>query len=430
MPALEMSETSVHIEQKLDAIIRKITSESKQRVSEADDNFKLIARDPEHSYKQDTVRIGLNHGTDWYNNASDSKCRYLKSLVEGTNEETSLEVYVKAMEELVEEALKRYEQPTIVERGQYVKIMLVDSCFIIESFSKSKTPTGGHVVHNNKNQENIALTLQRDLIRIGNQLPFFVLKRFFNTAKDQGKYPNDQLIDLARFFFHNMVGPYDPRHKKFQHLLDLVYFTFCGPQTQTPDCSNVITITELEYMDYASELQEVGVKFNKNMGAKKFFDIKFENGVMEIPPLSDSTLSVLRNLMAYETQFRVCAPRRINDYAKFMQCLVNSPKDVKVLRRSGIIDNQLGNNEVITRLEQLGSEAQISNQFTYSQLLNDVKEHCRCWRKVWMADLWRNYIKSPWKFLSVLAALLLLSLTVTQTVFAILSYTHPPQPKM
>lgn len=420
------------IQQNLAEIISKKTSESQQRAADEeqeDEDVILIAIDHERCHEPELVRIGLNHGMDWYGTKYKNKYGYLNSLVQGKNGESSLGVYVKAIEALVEKALKRYEHPTNAELQQFTEIMLLDSCFIIESFHTHKMHTDGVVPYNNKNEENIIHILRHDLIRIGNQLPFFVLHQFFNTAQKQGKYPDDQLIDLARNFFQNMIGPcIIPSNKKIQHLLDLVYLTFSGGETS--DSTNEIKKTELGYMYYASELQEVGVKFKKNEGEKKFFDIKFENGVMEIPPLSDNTLYLLRHLMAYEKQFPVNVSRPINDYVKFMQCLVDSPKDVILLRRSGIIDNKLGNDEVINRLNQLGSEAEISNEFTYSQLLNDVKEHCGSLRKVLMADLRRNYINSPWKFLSVLAALALLSLTVTQTVFAILSYTHPPQPKM
>ncbi|KAL7209735.1 hypothetical protein ACSBR1_031320 [Camellia fascicularis] len=75
------------------------------------------------------------------------------------------------------------------------------------------------------------------------------------------------------------------------------------------------------------------------------FDINFKNGVFEIPPLkvADNTLYLLRNIMKYEKQFPESAIRNVNDYVKFIQCLINSPKDVELLWGSGIIENWLGN---------------------------------------------------------------------------------------
>ncbi|KAM7465788.1 hypothetical protein LguiB_013350 [Lonicera macranthoides] len=80
-----------------------------------------------------------------------------------------------------------------------------------------------------------------------------------------------------------------------------------------------------------------------------FFDIKFKNGVMRISPLTieDRTESFFRNLIAYEqysdnTQFKL-----VTDYVKVMDYLINSPKDVELLCRHGIIDNWLGDAEAV-----------------------------------------------------------------------------------
>ncbi|GMP78005.1 hypothetical protein CsSME_00034099 [Camellia sinensis var. sinensis] len=103
-----------------------------------------------------------------------------------------------------------------------------------------------------------------------------------------------------------------------------------------------------------------------------------------------------------------------------MDCLINSPKDVEILSRRGIIDNWLGDNEVVSTIFNKISDAVTgpSSHFQYDDIFNRVNIHCGKRRNQWMAKLNRNYLNSPWAVISILAALALL-LTSTQTVFTI-----------
>ncbi|KAH7835628.1 hypothetical protein Vadar_028101 [Vaccinium darrowii] len=143
------------------------------------------------------------------------------------------------------------------------------------------------------------------------------------------------------------------------------------------------------------------------------FDIKYQNGVLrgvlQIPPLKieDWTESFFRNLIAYE---QYCPDKQlcyITDYLTFMNSLVDSPKDVALLSRRGIIDNWIGDDEVVSKMFNTIGDAitQRSNQFHYVDIFSKVNTRCekRCSR--WMAKLNRNYLNSPWAFISVLAAL-------------------------
>ncbi|KAI7981426.1 UPF0481 protein [Camellia lanceoleosa] len=170
------------------------------------------------------------------------------------------------------------------------------------------------------------------------------------------------------------------------------------------------------------ELREAGVKLVMIEGAS-LFDIKFKNGVMKIPPLTieDRTESFFRNLIAYE---QYCPNNQLTciiDYVRFMDCLIDSPKDVEILSRCGIIDNWLGDNEVVSTIFNKISDAVTvpSSHFQYADIFNWVNIHCsKRWNR-WMAMLNWNYLNSPWAFISILAALVLLLLTFTQTVFTV-----------
>ncbi|KAF5465137.1 hypothetical protein F2P56_015168 [Juglans regia] len=174
----------------------------------------------------------------------------------------------------------------------------------------------------------------------------------------------------------------------------------------------------------ATELEEAGIKFKK-AETSNLLSIQFNNGLMEISPLSieDDTETYLRNLIAYE---QYCDPQNglnyVYNYVRFMDRLINSPKDVELLRRKGIISNCLGDDEIIsTMVNKLGHRISFFNNI-YARTFTNLNMHCRRRRNVWMAKLRRDYFNSPWALLSFLAAILLLALATTRTIFSIIPY--------
>ena len=146
---------------------------------------------------------------------------------------------------------------------------------------------------------------------------------------------------------------------------------------------------------------------------------------MQIPPLTieDRTESFFRNLIAYEQYCPDNQLSYITDYMRFVDCLIDSPKDVAILSRRGIIDNWLGNDEVVSTIFNRISDAVTapSNHFQYADIFNKVNVHCsKRWNR-WMAKLNRNYLNSPWALISVLAASVLLLLTFAQTYCTVFS---------
>ncbi|XP_041010496.1 uncharacterized protein LOC121254493 isoform X2 [Juglans microcarpa x Juglans regia] len=191
--------------------------------------------------------------------------------------------------------------------------------------------------------------------------------------------------------------------KKFKHLHDL---------------------TEIEHWNIhsATELKEAGVKFKK-AEKSNVISIKFNNGLMEISPLTieDQTETYLRNLIAYEQYcHRPNNVTYVSNYVRFMDHLINSPKDVELLRRRGIIYNNLGDDKVIsTMVNKLGDYVSFPTNI-YARTIMDVNMHCRRRRNVWMAKLRRDYFNSPWALVSFMGAVLLLALAITQAIFSII----------
>ena len=84
------------------------------------------------------------------------------------------------------------------------------------------------------------------------------------------------------------------------------------------------------------ELHQAGVKF-KPGSSKNLLDIKFNEGILEIPLLTvyDTTERLYRNILAFEMMH--CYTRYFNQYIIMMNYLVNTAKDAELLLQNKII---------------------------------------------------------------------------------------------
>ncbi|KAK0601018.1 hypothetical protein LWI29_020590 [Acer saccharum] len=169
------------------------------------------------------------------------------------------------------------------------------------------------------------------------------------------------------------------------------------------------------------ELNRAGVKFEVGLN-KHLFDIRFDKikGTLEIPKLRISDVSFyFKNLQMFEALH--CKTNHVNDYAKVLSLLVTSPKDAELLIHNGILENT-ESVAASTFCGEIGKQARWSyNEFYYKVLARDLNAYCKSpWRK-WNANLKQNYFNTPWASISVIAAALLLLLTLTQTVCSIIA---------
>ncbi|KAK0594099.1 hypothetical protein LWI29_018418 [Acer saccharum] len=177
-----------------------------------------------------------------------------------------------------------------------------------------------------------------------------------------------------------------------------------------------------------TELHRLGVKFEVGSN-KHLFDIRFDKikGILEIPMLAISEVSFyFKNLQMFEALH--CVTNQVNDYAMFLSLLVRSPKDVELLIQNGILKNT-ESLDASTFCAEIGKQARWSyNSFHYIDLVRDLNVYCKSrWHKwkanwlEWNAILKQNYFNNPWASISVIAAVLLLLLTITQTVCSIIA---------
>ncbi|KAM0844479.1 hypothetical protein ACQ4PT_057039 [Festuca glaucescens] len=192
-----------------------------------------------------------------------------------------------------------------------------------------------------------------DLLLLENQIPFFLIRELFQQLRNEDE-PEELLVtgglrlfwSLRPQMLHRLPIACDDVH----HLLHLFYLSVGLPATdrkQQQQHSHRRRSDELlselpQWIPCAKELEEAGVRFRKRKNATSFLDVKFARGVLEIPQLelNDSSEPLFRNLIAFEQTYPHTA-RDVSTYAVFMNCLVTSEEDMRILDLHGILVNHL-----------------------------------------------------------------------------------------
>ncbi|KAI3470013.1 hypothetical protein Pfo_026676 [Paulownia fortunei] len=382
----------------------------------------------DRAYEPEIIAIGPYH-RDKHNlkMMEELKWRYLCLLID--EKVQNKERFVSKVGELEQEARKCYAEPVGLSAAEFIEMLVLDGCFIIDLVRKCSMES-----LRDKNDPIFKMDwmmniLQRDLMLFENQIPFIVLRRLFELIE----IPNQEnrLIHLLLNFFSNIYP--GKGHKlsinrsldEIKHLLDLIHINWL------PSSGVCLDINEVEkdrrkgwkFIQSATKLGEANVKFERS-GSDTMFGIKFKSGIMYLPPLiiEDRTESFFRNLIAYEQYFQDTKVSFVTDYVKFFDCLIDSSRDVEILRRHGIVDSWLGDNEVIANMfnKLTDSVTGPGKYFIYAEIFDGVNNHCNASRNRWMAKFRHNYLHSPWTIISIIVAIVLLLLTITQTVSSIL----------
>ncbi|XP_042489528.1 UPF0481 protein At3g47200-like [Macadamia integrifolia] len=387
---------------------------------------KRIRKMNEDAYTPDTISIGPYH-RDKQNSQmlamEDLKSRYVQALLIRTSERISLEDYLKALKKLETEARGCYSELINYEENYFIELMLFDGLFILELFRKYShdvdVEESDPIFHSNLGRTRVV----RDLLLLENQIPMSVLEKLFDLSKDP-KVDKKSLIELALNFFEALIPDGMYKYKKTinppKHLLDLLSYTL---GSSLPQVTKLASSTAQESLPCVMELQRSGVKFEKGSEDGSLMDIKFNEGVYEIPPLcvGGYTEAFFRNLIAYEQQgYR--GRHHVTSYAILMDYLINSADDVAFLRDREIIKNQLGEDKKVLSLFNNLCTGIFADEFYYGDLCDNVHAYYNRPCNKWKADFKRDYCSSPWAIISVVAAILLLFLTICSTVLTALPF--------
>ena len=315
----------------------------------------------------------------------------------------------------------------------FVKMILLDSIFIIELFLRTASRSGyekdDYILSKPWLEEGITY----DLILLENQLPLFILNELYSQSGDEGCF-----ITLACTFFF-------PKHKELptemagvKHFTDL-HRNFYRPPP--PDRRlNPKTNSPIEHLYRATKLVDnAGLIFQTNqfVGKRESLDIKLKKP-WEIRPTSclmncfinfsgfkclqtrlvvpqfvvdDGTEELFRNLMALE-QCHYPSKAYICNYIVLLDYLINSEEDVELLVDKRVIVNSLGSNQAVADMVNKLCLEIVEVDSYYRHIADDLNNlYDSHWNQN-LASLRNVYFKNIWRGSATVVGVLVLLITI------------------
>ncbi|XP_073109335.1 UPF0481 protein At3g47200-like isoform X2 [Elaeis guineensis] len=183
-----------------------------------------------------------------------------------------------------------------IDSDDFTRMLMLDGCFLLHLLQRHADSGEKPKVDDVDAAQVIGRLwiwnlVKYDLLLLQNQIPFIVIRSLYDLLKTD----DINLVDCAI----NLFSTFDPCRKQEEpkfyipveevhHLLHLIYLSvlpcpqYCNssPMPQPP----------LYWIPSAKELKMAGMKFQKRKkegGFLSFLDVKFSDGVMEIPQLED-----------------------------------------------------------------------------------------------------------------------------------------------
>ncbi|KAL7161942.1 hypothetical protein ACSBR2_042423 [Camellia fascicularis] len=432
---IEKSETNECCisEQELVSLIKRIVAGA-QKTDESE-SFASIYRVPkeirkrkESAYTPRCVSIGPLHSKDQHilnSPFQNVKKTYANTLFgrisseEGGSEEEKLNKSkvsmqcLRKMKESLDEVKKCYAEDV----GELNEEMLViDGCFILELLYKSKyksyksnDPIFGNIL--------MPTYIQHDLLLLENQLPFFVLKELFNLTVAECTPTTPTLDEYVIPYIRGMWKPGNNEtttNNNYNHILDIVHKHYLDHDAKPPSGGHNVAMPCASSLEYAGVIFKEGnkVEFCKPQGP-------FDRAHFKIPTLDlyDSVEPFLRNLIAYE-QCCPGVPGYFTSYAFLMDTLINTPRDVQVLEKAGIIRNYLGASEDASNLFNNLCKEIVLVGFYFTETTTAATDYSKgCWHDA-MAHLRRRYFATPWTFIAFCAGFITFGISTIKFVLS------------
>lgn len=436
---------------------------------------KSLREGDERAYMPQVVSIGpLHHGRRRLREMDRHKWRALHHVLKRTGQDVT--TYLNALWPMEDRVRACYDGRVAgMPSNELVQCLVLDGTFVLELFRGALDGGKGFEdeLGYSRNDPIFAMrgamhAVRNDMILLENQIPLFVLDlllglqlgnpeqtgavaslalRFFDPLM-----PTDApLLRKDRSKLESSVGAegaaaaaFDPLSSPMLHCLDVFRRSLlrAGLQPTPPPparlwlkkwsgLGRVADKRRQQFVHCVSELREAGIRCRRR-NTDRFWDIKFENGVLQIPRIliHDGTKSLFLNLIAFEQcHMDIATPggNNITSYAIFMDNLINSAEDVKYLHDRGIIEHWLGSDaEVADLFNRLCQEVVFDINDSYLSGLSDqVNRYYDYKWSTWIASLQHNYFSNPWAIVSVIAGVFLLLLTMTQTFYSVYSYYRP-----
>ncbi|KAI9071193.1 hypothetical protein K1719_046844 [Acacia pycnantha] len=330
-----------------------------------------------------------------------------------------------------------------MDSHEFIRMLLTDACFIIEYFLLWLDEDHWHPkLWSMRN-------IKRDLILLENQLPFFVLKDLFVLTFPNGYNDDRYSIEFVTYwYFYSafifIIVPNKRLREKFtfsyfvqhhlprlpdgtpqvHHLCDMLRICYVRLDQLPRKRDDSI---KLKPVYSACKLHDAGIKFKVNEDEISLLKLQYSKGVLKIPEvrICDSTETLLRNVVAFE-QCQFPSSRSMTDYMVFWEGFIRTEKDVEILEEKGVIQNQIGENDAVASItKRMGRHiSTVDSNNDYISLFKELNEFCDSPYYRYKAIFKQQYWSTPWRIASFLGAILLLVLTLIQTISSVIALVH------
>ncbi|KAF7150391.1 hypothetical protein RHSIM_Rhsim02G0196600 [Rhododendron simsii] len=306
-------------------------------------------------------------------------------------------------------------------------MILVDSSFVIEVIWRYNFLMQQNETDYLSKPISLVDVVRRDMILLENQIPLFVIEGLFNLAFP--RHPKTGELSFVQLSIHyfgcvslfNHI-PQTISESEVKHFVDLLRLCHL-PSTLIILPRNWVKFVTIPT---ARDHQEVGLSIRKGW-SDNILDIQYAEGVLKIPQFDsqDDSKIILRNFIAFE-MCHCLNDSYIIDYVVFMDSLMDTAQDVDILTQDEIFESLLFDRASVATLFHnltLGVFWSSRNYY-YHGLCQEVNKHCKVpWNK-WKAILKRDHFSTPWRIVAIVAAVILLVLTLIQTVCSVISILH------
>ncbi|KAI3823288.1 hypothetical protein L1987_04722 [Smallanthus sonchifolius] len=442
----------ITIDQEVEIMMTQMKESPKLLQKSAGKNSCCIFRVPQslveinkEAYQPRIVSIGpYHHGNKDLEMIQEHKWRFLNDMLTRTGK--PLGFFMNIVVNMENEIRENYSES--IDRfatNDLAKMMVLDGFFLIELFRKV-----GKLVHTHGDDPIFKMGwvspfLMRDLLRIENQIPFFVLQKLFKESGPDMRTLQSLILEFFNYMVDrkkNVLEKYENEDGK--HLLDFFRKSFINTKNRNSgsvNTKNKNSVTpedtekpekpenpSLKLIQPATKLVIAGVKFKANHQADSFLDIEFQkNGLLSIPQINmdDFYSSFFLNCMAFEQCYFHCS-KHITTYVVFMGCLMNTSTDVGLLSHNKIIENYFGTDKEIAKFfKNVGKDVAFDIKNNYlKEVFVELNEYCKNGWHVGWAGFKHTYFESPWASISAFAAFMLLSLAALQTIYTVYPYYH------
>ncbi|KAH7866675.1 hypothetical protein Vadar_023504 [Vaccinium darrowii] len=175
-----------------------------------------------------------------------------------------------------------------------------------------------------------------------------------------------------------------------------------------------------------TELSKAGVRFLPTNGRILTVSFDVTTATMCLPTVSldVNTEVILRNLVAYEA-CNASGPLVFTRYTELMNGIIDTEEDAKLLREQGIILNRLKSDEEVANLwNGMSKSVRLTKVPFLDKVIEDVNKYYNGRWRIKIVKYIKLYVFGSWKFLTLLAAVMLLFLMTLQAFCSVYSCTR------